>query len=101
MRIMAVGTGDFPFKHGVVVGEVELSAFVQVALKTDFRRAARVDDSLRPPTGLRMQTPGTMATLTTNAGSTWARCQQARVRCRWKPLRGFLVAGRTFLRANE
>jgi hypothetical protein len=46
VRIMAVAATHLPFQHGMVIGKVELPAFIEVALKTGFRRLPWVQDGV-------------------------------------------------------
>ena len=44
VRIVAVAAAQLAFQHGMMKRQVELAALVQVTIKTDLRRAVRIDD---------------------------------------------------------
>lgn len=53
--LVAVDATDLPLQHRVVIRQVELASFIQVALEARVWRFARIDNRMRIPAGLHMQ----------------------------------------------
>lgn len=63
VRIVAIAAIDLPLRDRMVVGEIELRAFIQMAAITRFRRFAGVDDGMEGASGLIVNTARSMAGL--------------------------------------
>jgi hypothetical protein len=61
VRIMAVAASHLPFQYRMMIGQVELSPFIQVALKTNLRRFPGIDNGVMCPSSLVVFAAGAMA----------------------------------------
>jgi len=63
MRVVAIAAADLALRDRMVRRQGKFTAFIQMTLKTDLRRSARVDNIPSPTTGLDMHAPGSMTGL--------------------------------------
>ena len=61
VRVMTIAAGHFPFHDGMMVGQVELASFVEMALEANLRVLAGVNNGAMRAATLIMQAAGTMA----------------------------------------
>ena len=61
VRVMAIAAGHFPFHHRMMVGQVELASFVEMALEANLRVFTGVDNGAMRAATLIMQAAGAMA----------------------------------------
>lgn len=71
--IMAIGARDLAGQHRVRMREVHLAAFVQVALKTGFRRLIRVHDRSAGATRFHVNATRPVAGFATGVAHLWPR----------------------------
>ena len=101
MRVMAVAATHLAFEHRMMVRQVELSALVQMALKTGLRRFARVDDGVARATRLIVQAARPVAGLAARVLGVVARRLQSSVCGGLENLDDLLVTLRAGLRPDE
>src|SRR4051794_13429912 len=66
VRIMTITAAYFSFQNRMMVGKVELSTLIQMALEAYFRRFFWIDDGMRSSAALVMKTARTVTRLTTD-----------------------------------
>jgi hypothetical protein len=101
VRIVAITAGHFAVEHRMSMGEVELAAFIQVAIETDFGGFVRVNDRVTSAAGLVVEAGGPVAGFTTHVDRVWATDLQFGVRGGGKIAGDVLVALRTRVGADE
>ena len=93
---VAIGARDFTLRDGMMIGEVELAAFIEVTGETDFGGFLRIDDGMTGAARLVMDAAGAVAGFATHLGSVLTFGLEARMNGAWEILRDI---GMTFLAA--
>ena len=101
MRIVATAATHLPVQHRVAVGQLELSALVQVALEADFGRLPGIDDRVMRPAGLIVNAARAVARFASNLRGIRPMSLQPCMRRGSKTLRDVLVALRAACRADK
>lgn len=104
--LMTINATHFARQHGMTVRKLELPPFVEMALKTGFRRLARINNvdlrhGIPPATGLDVLAARTMAGLATHSLGILAFGHQAGMSRRFEVFHSFLVARGARLGADK
>ena len=79
VRVVAVAAGHFPFHHRMMVRQVELASFVEMALEASLRILTGVDNGAVAAATLVMQAAGAVARFTAHVMKVWPFGLQASV----------------------
>jgi len=101
VRVMAIGTAHFAFKHPVMIRKAELCPDFQMALEAGFRILARIDDCMRRSARLNVQASWTMAGLAPGVFGILTFGLQSRMFCRYEIARYFIMTVGTSLGAHK
>jgi hypothetical protein len=101
VRFMAIAAAHLAFRYRMMMGQCERCTDVQVTLETGVRRLPWIDDGASATAGFYVQTPGPVAGLAPHVLGVFTFRLQSRVGGCAEIAHDLLVAGRTFLRADE
>ena len=101
VRVMAVTAGHLAGEHGVTVGQHELCLFIEVALEAGLRGFLGIDDGARAAAGFDVFAARAVAGFATHIDGVITLGLELRMISRAEVADEFLMAGGTFLGADE